>query len=236
MATQKQDEKQGNGGRGQHAITVQRGPQDRQLSRDTVPTARRIARTRPFSMMRRMLDDLDEMGTWASPFGLTSPFSTMRRMFGDVDRMFDTDLLGDVDWEARDYVWAPRIEIAQREDKLLVRADLPGIPQDQIRISAEGNSLVIEGERALPSEQQEDVVCSECAHGRFRRVVALPQDADPDKAEARYENGILEVSVPVPATKARGRRIEIQAAGKTEGRPKPPLKEPTAQQQQAEKH
>jgi len=237
MATQKQDEKRGNGGQGQ-AITVQRG-QDREISRDRVPTAQRITRTRPFSMMRRMLDDLDEMGTFGltSPLGMTSPFATMRRMFDNMERMFDTDLIGDVDLlPARDLVWAPQIEITQRDNKLVVRTDLPGVPQDQIEISTEGDSLVIEGERPMPSDQQEDVWCSECAHGRFRRVVALPDGADPDKAEARYENGVLEVSVPVPATQTRGRRIEIQSGEKREGQPNPQLKEGAAQQQQAQKH
>ena len=78
--------------------------------------------------------------------------------------------------------------------------------------------------------------CSECAHGRFRRVVALPEGTDPDKAEARYENGVLEVSIPVPVTQARGRRIEIQSGAKREGQPPPQIKEGTAAPPQAQKH
>lgn len=243
MATQKQDEKQGNGGRGQQAqqaITVQRGQQDRQLSRDQSSTTRRLTPS-PFSMMRRMLDDVSSMGTstWTSPFGLSSPFSTMRRMFDDMERLFDTSLAGDVGWRARDrdYVWMPNIEIAQREDQLVVRAELPGIPQDQIQISAEGDALVIEGERPASVEQREDVWCSECARGRFRRVIALPDGVDVDKAVARYENGVLEVSLPLPATLTRGRRIEIQTGERSEGRSTGKLGEGAAQQQQqAEKH
>jgi HSP20 family protein len=172
MATQKQEKNRGQG----QAITVQRG-QDREVSRDRIPTAQPIARTRPFSMMRRMLDDLDDLGSFAltSPFGVTSPFATMRRMFDNMERMFEGDFVSDVDLlPERNIEWSPRIEITQRDDKLVVRTDLPGVPEDQIQISADGDSLVIEGERPMPSEQQEDVWCSECAHGRFRRVVALP--------------------------------------------------------------
>jgi HSP20 family protein len=195
-------------------------------------------------MMRRMLDDLDDLDTFGltstfgpfGPFGVTSPFSPMRRMLDSMERTFDTDLLGDVDLPVRDLVWAPRIEITQREDKLLVRADLPGVPQDQIQISAQGDSLVVEGERALPSDQQEDMWCSECAHGRFRRVIALPEGADPDKAEAHYKNGVLEVAVPVPVTQMRGRRIEIQRGANRQDQPNPQLEEGTAQEPQAQKH
>jgi HSP20 family molecular chaperone IbpA len=222
MATQKQDEKQGNGGRGQQGLTVQRG---RQLSREQFPTASRITRTRPLAMMRRMLDDLDDFGT----FGFASPFSTMRRMFDSMERMFDTDLIGAPDLTDRDVVWMPRIEITQRQDKLVLRADLPGVPQDQIQIYTEEGSLVIEGERALPREDQEDVWCSECTRGRFRRVIDLPDGADPDKASARYENGVLEVSVPMPAAQTRGRRIEIQGGAKQAGQPNSQLKEGGAQ-------
>jgi HSP20 family protein len=227
MATQKQDEKQGNGGSNPQAITVQRG---RPLAREQAPTVRRFARTRPFSLMRRMLDDLDP-GTWASPFS-----TPMRRMFDDMERMFDTDFFSDLGG-AREDVWAPRVEITQRGDKLVVCADLPGIPQDKIEISTEDNLLVIAGERA-PSEAEGEVWRSERPYGRFRRVVALPDGIDAEKAEAHYDNGVLEVTLPFPA-QARARRIEIQTSGKAEGGPSPQLEARSTQQQQqqqAEKH
>lgn len=226
MATQKQDEKQGNGGSNPQAITVQRG---RPLAREQAPTARRFARTRPFSLMRRMLDDLDAGA-------LASPFSTMRRMFDDMERMFDTDFFSDLGG-AREDVWAPRVEITQRGDKLVVCADLPGIPQDKIEISTEDNSLVIAGERA-PSEAEGEVWRSERPYGRFRRVVALPDSIDAEKAEAHYDNGVLEVTLPFPA-QARARRIEIQTSGKAEGGPSPQLEARSTPQpppQQVEKH
>jgi HSP20 family protein len=231
MATQKQNEKPGDGGQRQQAITVQRG-QDRPLARERGPLARRIYRTSPLSsMMRRMFDDMDT--STGSPFGGTSPFAMMRRMFDDMDRMLDTDVFGDVDWRARESTWAPRVEITQHGDNLVVRADLPGISQDEVNLSIEDNALVIEGERTMPSEEQQaDVWCSECPYGQFRRVVALPEGVDPEKAEARYQQGVLEVSMPFPATGARGRRIEIQTGGKAEPRPNPQLKEGAPQQPQ----
>jgi len=234
MATQKQNEKPGDGGQRQQAITVPRGQEDRPLARERGPLARRIYRTSPISMMRRMFDDMDDTSTW-NPFVATSPFAMMRRMFDDMDRMLDTDMFGDVDWRARESTWAPRVEITQHGDNLVVRADLPGISQDEINLSTEDNALVIEGERTVPSEEQQaDVWCSECPYGRFRRVVALPEGVDPEKAEARYQQGVLEISMPFPATGARGRRIEIQTSAKAEPRPNPQLKEGAPQQQKAE--
>ena len=242
MATQKQDEKQGNGGRGQaQAITVQRGSQERQLAREAMPTARRMARTSPFSIMRRMLDDFDDLGTLGSPLGGASPFSMMRRVFDDMERMFeasvlDTDVVGDVDVSARELGFAPPIEIAQRGDRLLVRAEIPGVPQDQIRVTCEDNRLVIEGERALPSDPQEDLLGSERAHGKFRRVIALPDGADANKAEARFDNGVLEVSMPAPALQARTRKIEVKTGGTADVKQAPPIAKSAAPQPQAGKH
>lgn len=237
MATQKENEKQDSGEQGPQGITVQRGQQNRQIEREGGQLARRVTQTDPRSMMRRMLDDLDTI-TW-SPFTGTTPFSMMRRMFDDMERIFDTDIFSDVfsdvDRRTRMAAWAPRVEITQHGDKLIVRADLPGISQDEINLSAEGNALVIEGERAVPSEdQQGDVWHSERPYGRFRRVVALPEGADLENAEARYQNGVLEVSIPIPVSQARGRRIEIRTEDQAEQGQNPQLKETAAQQQQAE--
>ncbi len=233
MATETQDKQRGNGEDEQQAITVQRD-QDQQLSRGSVPTTRRLVRTSPFSMMRRMLDDLDDLGTRTSLFGLAGPFATMRRMFDEMERLFDpdiSDIFGGTVRVARDFVWAPLIEVTHRGDHLLVRAELPGIPQDQIQIYSDDNTLVIEGERTRSSDEQGDVWASERAYGRFRRTVVLPEGADPDKAQARYENGVLEVSVPL--ARVSGRRIEIQTAGTQEGQE--PQLSPRADQDQPQR-
>jgi HSP20 family protein len=243
MASQKHNETPGDGGQRQQAMTVQRGQQGqqgRQLERRGGQRAMRSTRTSPFSMMQRMFDDLDT-SLW-SPFAGTSPFSMMRRMFDDMERMLDTDLFSDVDWGTRDSTWArastwaPRVEIMQHGDNLVVRADLPGISQDEINLSTENGALVIEGERAAPGEGQQATVWStERPYGRFRRVVILPEGVDPEKAEARYQNGVLEVSMPISAAQVRGRQIEIQTGGKTrEQRQDMQPQETAPQAQQAE--
>jgi HSP20 family protein len=211
METEQQNETQGDGGQRQQSMTVQRGQRGQQ-DRGGGQLARRGTQTSPFSTMQRMFDDMDT-SLWSS-FAGTSPFSMMRRMFDDMERMLDSDMFGDVDWRARETIWAPRVEIMQHGDNLTVCADLPGISQDKISVSIENGALVIEGERAAPSQdQQADVWSSERPYGRFRRVIVLPESVDPEKVEARYQDGVLEVSIPSPSTQARGKRIEIQTGG-----------------------
>jgi HSP20 family protein len=214
MATEKQNETQGDGGQRQQSMTVQRGQRGQQ-ERGGGQLARRSTRTSPLSMMQRMFDDMDT-SMW-SPSAGTSPFSMMRRMFDDMERMLDTDMFSEADWRAREATWAPRVEITQHGDNLVVRADLPGISQDKINVGVENGALVIEGERAVSSEdQQADVWSSERAYGRFRRILVLPEGVDPEKVEARYQDGVLEVLIPSPSTQARGRRIEIQSGSQGE--------------------
>jgi HSP20 family protein len=220
MPSQKQDEKHNNGGRAGQALAVQH--------REQAPATRRIVHARPSSLIHRLFGDLDDR----SPFGMTSPFIAMRRMFEELDRALEGRAFGDD-------VWLPRIEVSQRDDKLAVRVDLPGISQDQIRLSTAGNALVIEGEREeATSEERGDVWSSERTYGSFRRVVALPEGADPDRAEARYENGVLEITVPIPAMQTR--RIEIQASDKDKDKDKSEARPAPAQAKEAaqpsEKH
>lgn len=231
MATEKHPEQQGDGGQRQQGMTIQRGQRGQQ-ERGGGQMARRSTRTgslSPFSMMQRMFDDMDT-SLW-SPFAGTAPFSMMRRMFDDMERMLDTDVFSEADWTVREPTWAPRVEITQHGETLVVRADLPGISQDQINLGVENGALVIEGERAVPSEdQQADLWSSERPYGRFRRMVVLPEGADPEKAEARYQDGVLEVSIPCPSTQMRSRRIEIQTGGQGEQRQDRQLQQETAPQ------
>jgi HSP20 family protein len=216
MATQKND------GGGTQAMTTPRthGGRDSSLARRR-SSGRQLSRgvqSSPFALMRRMFDDLD-VNPYAGMMG--SPVSMMRRMFNDMERMFESsDLaeqgeLGDLGLD-----WIPRIDVRRRDDRLVIRADLPGISPDQVRIHAQDDSIVIEGEREeVRDDRNEDTWQSERIYGRFRRVIPLPDGAQPENAQARFENGVLEVMLPVSETHSRGRRIEIQgASGSTEQR------------------
>jgi HSP20 family protein len=100
----------------------------------------------------------------------------------------------------------PRIETFRKDNEYVVRLDLPGVDTKDVQVHAEGNVLSISGERKT-EEKGEDY--QETSYGKFDRTVTLPQGVETDKISARYEHGVLEIRVPVPAQLA-GRKIPIQ--------------------------
>jgi len=120
----------------------------------------------------------------------------MRRFFDEMDRRFDT-------------VWNPAIEIFQRDGNLVVRADLPGIQQDQISVTVEHDVLTITGTRSDDrTEQREGYYHSERSYGSFQRSIALPRGVTSDNIHATFENGVLEVTAPM-APEQTARKVEI---------------------------
>jgi HSP20 family protein len=165
-------------------------------------------------------------GPFVGPLG-ASPFSLMRRMMEDLDRMFEdfgsprgsrgglpdiADRSGLGMGGGLGTGWTPAVEMFERDGQLVIRADLPGLSPDDVRIEVTDDSLVIEGERRSEMEAEEEgVYRSERTYGRFSRVIALPEGVDPEGAQARFENGVLEVSLPLPQQTQR-RRIPIQGS------------------------
>jgi HSP20 family protein len=144
----------------------------------------------------------------------TTPFSMMRRMMEDMESMFD---LGPFSGREGGGLWNPQLEVFQRGDQLVVRADLPGLEKDQVRLEMTDDGLLIEGERNEQHEEREKgFYRSERSYGSFRRFVPLPEGINADTANADMKNGVLEVSFKMPEQRSKARRIEIGAGeGKT---------------------
>lgn len=108
--------------------------------------------------------------------------------------------------------WMPQIETLQRDDSLVMRADLPGVDRNDIHVDVEDGVLTLSGERRQQHEERnEGVYRSERSYGSFYRAIPLPDDVDEDRIAATYENGVLEVVIPLPEQKAqRARKIEIR--------------------------
>ncbi len=160
-----------------------------------------------------------------SPFGAglwaASPFAMIRRMFEDLDRIFED--FGSARGRTREgreiqrggawgeAAWVPQVDVMERDGKLVVRADLPGIDKDNLRVEVTGEGLVLEGERRREIEEERGGLYRvERSYGTFRRVIPLPEGIDLNSAEARFDNGVLEVMLPLPKGEGRGKRIEIQ--------------------------
>jgi len=135
------------------------------------------------------------------PLAALGPFGMFRRLFEDFDRMMTVP-------------FSPSVEVTHRDGKLFINADLPGMSAKDVQLRLEDDSLIIEGERRSEHEEREgDVLRSERSYGSFQRVIPLPIGIEPDKVDARFENGVLEIVMPLPAKRERGRQIEIQTGG-----------------------
>lgn len=156
---------------------------------------------------------------FASPWG--SPFESMMRWMSDIDRALGfgplVPSLGVAPAQPdRAGTFRPHLDVLEAKGELLVRVDLPGVPLEAIEVSIDDDRLVIAGSRDERAEAQAaEMRHAERGRGGFRRIVMLPHGVDPAAIAARYENGVLEVHVPLPAsvTAAPGRKIAINAPG-----------------------
>jgi HSP20 family protein len=110
--------------------------------------------------------------------------------------------------------WAPAIDVFEKEDKFVVKAELPGIKKEDIDVSVVGDMLTIKGERKAETEvKEEDYYCCERSYGSFFRSMALPSTVDAKKIEASYENGILKVTLPkAPEIKPKKVPVSLKKA------------------------
>jgi HSP20 family protein len=110
--------------------------------------------------------------------------------------------------------WAPAMDLIDREDHLVLRADLPGVSEDEVRIEVQDRVLTVSGERRSESEQKrEGYYRMERAYGSFSRSVTLPVGVDADKIDASFDKGVLEVRIPKPEER-KPHRIEIKGGAK----------------------
>lgn len=97
--------------------------------------------------------------------------------------------------------WLPDIDVFEKEGNVVIRMDLPGMTAENIDVSVEGDVLTVRGHREEEREvKEEDYYRSERASGDFFRTIRLPEGVAPDALDARCENGVLEVTVPKPAS------------------------------------
>jgi len=158
-------------------------------------------------------------GRWsgiASGFAGGSPFSVVRRMMEDMDRFFENFGSGlfpshrgaGQAWSLG--TWSPDVEVSERDGNLVVSADLPGIRKEDIDIELQDDALILRGHRHEEHEEQRgNVSYSERSYGSFVRTIALPTGVKPDDVDASCQNGVLKVSVRLPQESGR-RRIEIR--------------------------
>jgi HSP20 family protein len=110
----------------------------------------------------------------------------------------------------RKSAWAPTIEVKEKEGKLFVTAELPGVKKEEVKVHIDGDTLVVEVER----KQEKDEKREGYYHSIGAMPPSLPEGAKIDQTAAQFNNGVLEVSVPIPEVKAKSQDVPIQEAAK----------------------
>ena len=150
-----------------------------------------------------------------------NPFAAVRRWSEDMDRLFQDFGLGQLGLgrfggrlvsSLNDVAdWSPQVEAFQRGDKFVVRADLPGMKKDDVKVEVENNTLTISGERTDEREEKrEGYYRSERSYGQFYRAIPLPEGVNAEQCDATFKDGVLEVSLKAPQQREKSRQIPIR--------------------------
>jgi len=105
----------------------------------------------------------------------------------------------------------PAIDLVEKDDEIIVNAELPGLNQDDFKVELIGDRLSIQGEKkSAREEKKRNYYYSECRYGSFSRSVRLPCEVEADRAEATFKNGVLKLRLPkTEAAKSRSIKIKI---------------------------
>jgi HSP20 family protein len=132
----------------------------------------------------------------------------LARLHRDMDDLFSA-FLGDWPVLSQRSVW-PAIDIADDENEIVVKAEVPGCKAEDIDISVHGNTLTICGEKKAEEEKKEKGYYHlERSYGSFRREIGLPDDVAQDKVEASCKNGVLTITLP-KSEKTKAVKVKVK--------------------------
>lgn len=138
---------------------------------------------------------------------------TMSRMFEDFfprgwmrPWRFERPLLREFEFEA----WAPKVDLIERDDEIVVRAEVPGVEKKDLDVSLTENTVTLRGQTGREEKEEKGhYYRCEISRGEFIRTVALPADVDTEKAKAEFKDGVLELTLP-KVEKAKRRTIKLE--------------------------
>jgi HSP20 family protein len=188
----------------------------------------------PFAMMRRMMDDMDRLFSdygfthpgmlasnllspdiWGTPRGIGAGLSAGSSMTPTQSRGQQGPPRGGqrgLQHSGSGSLWAPQVEVFERGNNLVVRAELPGLSREDVDVELDEDALIIRGERHSDVEdEQEGFYRSERSYGSFYRAIPLPENIDHSACNATFRDGVLEVTLPKPTQQqSRARRIDVK--------------------------
>lgn len=141
------------------------------------------------------------------------PRHTLMNRPNSFSRLFDEFFIPFANFDTRlpaDEGLGLQVDISEKDGKILIDADLPGIAKEDIRVDVKGKLLTLGGERKSDEEvKEENCYRRERRYGRFERTFSLPFEVEPESVRARYENGVLHLEIPKPQEQQQ-KRIEVQ--------------------------
>ena len=154
----------------------------------------------PFRMMRRFTKNMErffeDFGGFNFPTVFKTDFAPFRMEFENVE-------------------WVPQIEVLHNNGQFMVRADLPGLTKDEVKVELTDDVLTISGERKEEKEEKrEGFYRSERSYGSFYRQIPLPEGAKTENATATFHNGVLEITIPAEKVEMPARKLEIKETPK----------------------
>ena len=151
---------------------------------------------------------------------MLSPYRGFRDVRSEMEQMFDEMFnLARRPRQNREQVaeWAPAMDVLSQDGDLVVRAELPGMKQEDVDITIQNGVLTISGEhKAEQEEERGGYYMRERRRGSFRRSLTLPEDVDESKVHARFQSGVLEVTIEGAAAVKEPKRIEIEGGEDSE--------------------
>jgi HSP20 family protein len=156
------------------------------------------------------------------PKRFTDPFALMRQMTSEFERWFGEPARPLFRWPSlgrraiSEVGWYPEIDVFERDNRLVTKIDLPGMKKEDVKVEVTDGQLAISGERKSEAEEKgEEFYRCEREYGSFYRSVPLPDGAKLEDVKAIFADGVLEVSVPLPARpESKMRKVEIQEPAK----------------------
>lgn len=146
------------------------------------------------------------------------PFRNLVALQDRLNQLFDDRLDRFRREESLTGTMLPPVNIYEREDALVLEADIPGLNQEDLDIRVENNTLTVRGERKISGEvKEENYHRTERSYGTFERSFSLPDTVDPEKIEASYNNGVLRLTMAKRA-ETRPKQIKVQVGGQVPGK------------------
>jgi HSP20 family protein len=142
------------------------------------------------------------------------PVRELNTIQGEINRLFNSFFDTPVSaGEGAGRRWLPAMDLVEADDHYVLRADLPGLSEDDVKIEVEDNVLTVSGERKAQHEQRgEGYHRLERSYGSFSRALTLPEGVDPEAVQASFDRGVLEVRIPKPEER-KPRRVSISVGG-----------------------